>query len=262
VIGITWLSWSVAQRPLTALPGHASRDAARLLTTPVGAVIALALVVGSVVAVKAFPSESRMAPATVEALPPVTDAQRAQLAEWWEMQPKVDVPVDGGGAKVVVVKFNDYQCPSCRVTHNAYKALLRQHGPAVKYMVKHYPLEAECNASAPGGGHTAACEAAAAVNMARPKGTADAVEEWLFANIGPPVLTPAQVKNAARDIGGITDFDAQYPEVLKGIREDVALGDRLKVNTTPTFFINGRMVPQILAAQYFNALIEIELKRP
>ena len=34
---------------------------------------------------------------------------------------QLDVPADG--AKVVVVKFNDYQCPACRQTYLAYKGL-------------------------------------------------------------------------------------------------------------------------------------------
>jgi protein-disulfide isomerase len=70
------------------------------------------------------------------------------------------------------------------------------------------------------------------------------------------------VKEAARNVAGITDFDAQYPAALKEIRADAALGERLKVNSTPTFFVNSRRLPpQALPPQYMNALIEIELKR-
>jgi protein-disulfide isomerase len=131
----------------------------------------------------------------------------------------------------------------------------------VKVITKHYPLEGECNPGVPGGGHLAACEAAAAVIMAQAKGASEKMEEWLFSHQGPPILTPAQVKDAARDVAGITDFDAQYPAALKEIRADAALGERLKVNSTPTFFINGRRLPQAVAAQYMNTLIDIELKR-
>jgi protein-disulfide isomerase len=97
--------------------------------------------------------------------------------------------------------------------------------------------------------------------MAQAKGASEKMEEWLFSHQGPPILTPAQVKDAARNVAGITDFDAQYPAALKEIRADAALGERLKVNSTPTFFINGRRLPQAVAAQYMNTLIDIELKR-
>ena len=33
------------------------------------------------------------------------------------------IPVDAPGAAVVVVKFNDYQCPPCGNTYQAYKPL-------------------------------------------------------------------------------------------------------------------------------------------
>jgi protein-disulfide isomerase len=131
----------------------------------------------------------------------------------------------------------------------------------VKYVLKHFPLEPECNINAPGGGHYAACEAAAAVLLARPRGTATKMEEWLFANQGPPQLSPAQVKQAARDVADITDFDTQYAAALQEVRTDAVLGGQLKVDSTPTFFINGRRIPQILQAQYFEVLIELELNR-
>ena len=132
----------------------------------------------------------------------------------------------------------------------------------MKLITKHYPLEGECNPGVPGGVHLAACEAAAAVIMAHPKGTSGKMEDWLFSHQGPPILTAAQVKEAARDVAGITDFDAQYPAALKEIRADAALGERLKVNSTPTFFVNGRRLPpQALPPQYMNAVIELELKR-
>jgi protein-disulfide isomerase len=40
------------------------------------------------------------------------------------------------------------------------------------------------------------------------------------------------------------------------------LGTQLKVSSTPTFFINGRRLPQTLAPQYLNVILEAELKRP
>ena len=35
------------------------------------------------------------------------------------------------------------------------------------------------------------------------------MEDWLYANHA--TLTPASVRQAAADVGGVTDFDAQYP---------------------------------------------------
>ncbi len=263
VIGITVVSWRASTVPFGTVPAHASRDAAAAIRNPLALAVAAVLVAATVVAARAFPAAGAPAAAVaVEALPVVAEADRAKLAEWWAVQPKVDVPVDGGGAKIVVVKFNDYQCPLCGVTYTAYKPVFDKYPGVVKVVTKHYPLEGECNPGAPGGSHVAACEAAAAMIMAHAKGTAEKLEAWLFSHQGPPILTPKQVRDAARDVGGITDFDAQYPTALKEVRADAALGERLKVNSTPTFYVNGRLLTQVLPAQFMNALIEIELKQP
>jgi uncharacterized membrane protein len=261
VIGITFVTWRAARGvPLGTVPAHA----VAALSKPVALTIAAVLVVATVVAAKTFPAGSAPAAPSVPvaALPVISDADRANFAAWWAVQPKEIVPVDGGGAKVVIVKFNDYQCPLCGVTYTAYKPVFDNYPGTVKLITKHYPLEGECNPGVPGGGHTAACEAAAAVIMARAKGTEQKMEEWLFSHQGPPILTPAQVRDAARDVAGITDFDAQYKAVLKEVRADADLGNQLKVNSTPTFFVNGHRLPQAVPAQYMNVLIQLELKRP
>jgi uncharacterized membrane protein/protein-disulfide isomerase len=263
VLGITIVAWRAPRVPLGDLPGRASRDVAVAVRNPVALVIAIVLAVGTVVAAKTFPKGNApaMTAPTVATMPVVSDAERERLAQWWEMQPKEILPIDGGGAKVVVVKFNDYQCPLCGTTYKHYKPVFQSHAGEVRLITKHYPLESECN---PGvnAGHFAACEAAAAVIMARAKGTAEKMEDWLFDHQGPPILTPDQVKAAARDVAGVTDFDAQYLTALKEIREDAQLGTQLKVGSTPTFFINGRRLPpQMLEPQHLNVLLEIELKR-
>jgi uncharacterized membrane protein/protein-disulfide isomerase len=263
VLGIAIVAWRTPHVPIGALSSRMSRDVSAAVRNPAALLIAIVLVVGTVVGATRFPKGNTAAvtAATVETLPFVSDAERAKLVEWWELQPKETLPVDGGGAKVVVVKFNDYQCPLCGLTYLSYKPVFRLHAGAVKLVTKHYPLESECN---PGvnAGHFAACEAAAAVIMARSKGTVEKMEDWLFTHQGPPILTPEQVKDAARDVAGITDFDAQYLAALKEIREDAALGTQLKVSSTPTFFINGRRLPQTLTPQHLNVILEAELKQP
>ena len=202
VIGITVVSWRASTVPFGTVPAHASRDAAAAIRESAGAGRRRGAGRGDGRRRQGLSRTAgrRAAAVAVEALPVVADDDRAKLAEWWEVQPKVDVPVDGGGAKVVVVKFNDYQCPLCGVTYNVYKPVFEKYPGAVKLVTKHYPLEAECNPGVPGGGHLAACEAAAAVIMAHGKGTAPKMEDWLFSHQGPPILTPKQVRDAARDV--------------------------------------------------------------
>ena len=276
--GLTYLSiaglFVVALRslsfPVTHLPDRARHDARTLVSSPVALGIALLFVAGAVTAIAAFPHESPMARAAEQqaAIPPLSEAARAAIEQWWNMQPVVDVPVPAAGAKVVIVKFNDYQCPACGLTHNIYKPVIAKYTSSgagdVRYVLKHFPLEGECNPAMARMNHYGSCEAAAGVIMARAHGTSQKLEDWLFSNLGPPMLTSVQIREAARDIGGVKDFDAQYSKVLEEVRADAAMGAALKVGGTPTFFVNGRRIPTeggMPQPNVLDAIIQIELKR-
>jgi len=260
VIAIFILSGGALSVPVAALPRRVGADVRSLGSSPGALALVLLVLAGIGGAIASFPRESA-AVTTESAFPPLTAEQRTDIAKWWAVQPRVELPIPNEGAKVLVVKFSDYMCPACRQTYEFYKPVLGKYlaGGEVRYVVKHYPLEAECNPSAPNN-HYASCEAAAAVIMAKPKGTAEKLEQWIFSNqIG---LTPEAVKSAAKDIGGIQDFDAQYQTVLQEVKADAKLGETLKVSQTPTFYINGRKLigTTITPPQYFDYLIELALK--
>jgi len=260
VIAIFILSGGALSVPVAALPRRVGADVRSLGSSPGALALVLLVLAGIGGAIASFPRESA-AVTTESAFPPLTDEQRTDIAKWWAVQPRVELPIPNEGAKVLVVKFSDYMCPACRQTYEFYKPVLGKYlaGGEVRYVVKHYPLEAECNPSAPNN-HYASCEAAAAVIMAKPKGAAEKLEQWIFSNqIG---LTPEAVKSAAKDIGGIQDFDAQYQTVLQEVKADAKLGETLKVSQTPTFYINGRKLigTTITPPQYFDYLIELALK--
>ena len=261
VIAIFILSGGALTIPVAALPRRVGADVRSLGSSPGALAAVLLLVAGIGAAIAWFPRESAAVTTEAAAFPPLTDQQRADTEKWWAVQPKVDLPIPNNGAKVLVVKFSDYMCPACRQTYEFYKPVLGKYlaGGEVRYVVKHYPLEAECNPSAPNN-HYASCEAAAAVILAKPKGTAEKLEQWIFTNqIG---LTPDAVKRAAKDIGGIQDFEAQYQTALQEVKADANLGATLKVSQTPTFYINGRKLigNSITPPQYFDYLIELALK--
>jgi uncharacterized membrane protein/protein-disulfide isomerase len=260
VVAIFILSGGALRIPVATLPARAVGDARSLARSPVALVVILLLLGGVAGAIGWFPRESAAA-AQEQTIPALTDQQRAALEKWWSVQPKVDIPIPNDGARVLIVKFSDYMCPACRQTYEWYKPVLGKYlaGGEVRYVVKHYPLEAECNPSAPNN-HYASCEAAAAVIMARPTGTAQKLEQWIFSN--QLTLTPDAVKRAAKDIGGIQDFDAQYQRALQEVKTDASLGAMLKIGHTPTFYINGREITgnTLTPPQYFDYLIELALK--
>jgi uncharacterized membrane protein/predicted DsbA family dithiol-disulfide isomerase len=261
VIGTFIVSGGATKLPMTTLPSRAARDAGALSKSPLALLVTVLFLGGAAALVSIFPREGTAfaeTAAVAPQYPPLTDAQRAEFERWWDVQPKVDMPVDRQGAKVVIVKFNDFMCPPCRLTYNEYRGIIAKYTSSgqVKYVLKHFPLDPECNPS--GGQHFASCEAAAGYVMAKPKGTSDKLEAWFFAN--QPTLTADSVKQGVAQIAGITDFDAQYQAALTQVRADIEQGIKAGVNSTPTFLINGRKIGGI-TGQAFEAAIELELKR-
>ena len=265
VIALFVISGGATTFPMMTLPRRASRDLRTLVSSPVALVLLLAIFAGSAALIASFPDEQAATAAQAQAVAtyqPLTADERRQLEEWWKVQPVTELPVvPAAGTKVLIVKFSDYMCPSCRAAHLALKPVLAKYeGQPVEFVMKHYPLEPECNINTPGMNHYGSCEAAAAYEMA--KGTANLarLDDWLFDH--QPSLTKDVVREAAAEQAGIKDFDARYDEAMKAVRADVGLGALLNVNSTPTIFINGRRIPGGgLPPAYYDAIIEMELAK-
>jgi protein-disulfide isomerase len=262
VIAVFIISGSATTFPMTTLPGRAPGDLRALVSSPVALVLALLFVAGAGSVIASFPRETAPGPAHALApIVPLTGQQRVDLEKWWLVQPSVDFPIPADGFRVTVVGFSDFQCPHCRSAHESYRSVMAKYAGStqVRFLLKHFPLEGECNANAPNGSHLAACEAAAAVVLARATGKAAAMTDWLYEN--QTTLTPATVRQAARSIGGIEDFNGGYARALDEVKTDSSLGGRLGVTSTPTFFLNGYKLPSGVPPNYLDALIELELKR-
>lgn len=264
VIAVFIVSGGAVTFPMTTLPRRAVRDLRTMTSSPSALALTVLLIAAFASLAVTFPRESA---STVEAstavpqdIPRLSDQQRDELAKWWAVQPKVELPLPQD-AKVQIVVFSDYMCPHCKSAHDALKVVMAKYkgNASVKHVLKHFPLEGECNPNAPGGTHMASCEAAAAVVMARSTGNAEKLEDWLFAN--QTTLTPGSVKKAAQDIGGIKDFDAQYQRALQDVKTDASLGGLMKVTSTPTVFVNSRRLPGSIPPPFYVGLIELELNR-
>jgi protein-disulfide isomerase len=220
--------------------------------------LVLALTIGLAAAVR--PGDAALQKADQLSVPlaqPPTEFER-----WYATQPRVYVPVDRAGAVVLIVKFSDYQCPPCAVSHANDKPILARYEKlypgAVKLVTKDFPLAPGCNAIVKQAVHAAACEAAVAVRLARRQNRGTQMEEWLFAN--QPTLTPDIVRQAARSIGGVADFDKAYAQTLADVKGDAALGQALGVQQTPTFFINGVRFNGEPEPKFLDMAIAFELR--
>jgi len=263
IIGIFLVS-AAGAGSIAALPAALFADLGAVLKNRTSATMAVVWVVASLALLFTFPRDvaATAETPTAEASAPTETLTPEQINEWdtWlDAQPRVAEMQPTGDVKVLVVKFNDWECPACRALWLEYRGIVakyeKQYPNVFKFEYKDFPLEAECGF---GGAHQYACEAAAAVRMAREKGKGDQLGEYFYQH--QDELSRDEIKQALKDIAGVTDFDQQYPKVIPAIREDATLGNKLGVNGTPTFFINGIKVPSLRPA-YFDAAIAYSLRK-
>ncbi len=154
------------------------------------------------------------------------------------LEPK-RVVVDSGGhpalgakdAPVTIVEFTDFQCPYCKATEATLKQLRDKYGDKIRLVHMDFPLPF----------HSHALDAAKAARCANDQGKFWQFHDSLFANQSK--LAPADLKATAKTLGmNSTQFDACFDKAKydSQIKADQAAGEKVGVDGTPAFFIDGR----------------------
>jgi uncharacterized membrane protein/protein-disulfide isomerase len=261
VVGLFLVSGAATSFPMTTLPRRAVTDVRAWISSPIAVAVTLLFFGGAASVLAFFPREGA---APENANQAATQNASSEFERWYAAQQRVPLIVPTDGAKVLIVDFSDFQCPYCRQAFVSLKPIIAkynaQQANTVRLVLKDYPLDSECNINVQNGGpHPSACEAAVAVRLARGHNREDAMEEWLFAN--QEGMTPDTVKKAAREVGQVTDFDAKYTSLLELVKGDIAFGKSLGVQATPTLFINGVRIAGVLAPQFLDQAIALELQK-
>jgi uncharacterized membrane protein/protein-disulfide isomerase len=275
VIVIFIVSSASVSMPMTRLPGRLFGDLRTLISRPTALLVAILFLAGAASAIAFFPKEgSGSASGAQSSAPAPTPQQAADMdkafADAWFQQKRVDLGIPANGAKVLIVKFIDWQCPSCKAAHFAYKPILdefeKTNPGEVKQVIKDYPLNSRCNYNIGSEMHPSACEEAAAMRMARDKGKADELTAWMFGmpDVQQMQRTPDMVKAQLAKLIGVQNFDREYASRLPDIKRDVADGGALNVSRTPTYFVNGvaaQTAQGWLPPHYFSLAIKLELEK-
>ena len=162
------------------------------------------------------------------------------------------------GARVTIVEYADFQCPFCgRAYQTVENQVLKEYGDKVRFVFKNFPLTAI---------HPWAEDAAIATRCAYQQ---DHDKFWpvyrgLFAKQGEITRDNFQATVTAlatesgldtAQLGTCLDDKA----TLDAVKADQAEATSLGVNSTPTFFINGRRLTGAQTYDSFKQMIEQEL---
>ncbi len=165
-----------------------------------------------------------------------------------------DQPEKGNpNAKVTLVEFTDYQCPSCAKEQPVIERLITEYGDRVRFVFRDFPLTSI---------HADAEKAAEAAEAAREQGKYFDFTAILFRNQSQ--LKPEMLKQYAGVIGlDRAKFDAALDsgKYADKIQRDVTDGQRLGITGTPSLFINGSPVADI-TYEGLKATLDAALKSP
>ena len=161
-------------------------------------------------------------------------------------------------AKVAIVEFSDYQCPSCgKAARDVMPAILREYVDTgkVAVVVKNLPLPI----------HTMALPAALAAQCASDQGKFAAAKDELF-RLGPRI-DPLEISNMIARIGvdkAAFEKCMTSDATAAKIAQEMAQAEAVSVNATPTFFLGSmqadgtvRVAKVILGARPVNEFREV-----
>jgi len=140
-------------------------------------------------------------------------------------------------ARILIYEYTDFSCPACRVANGHIKDLLRAYKDSARINFKHYPLSTI---------HPWSLNAAACADCAGRQGKfteyADLLfenqEKWAFAGEKPKEFME-YAKQLNLDLPAF-EICRNDEAVLRQLKLDISEGDIRGVNSTPTFFINGK----------------------
>lgn len=160
-----------------------------------------------------------------------------------------DAVLGAEDAPVTIVEFSDFQCPYCGESQKTLKSLEEKYGDSVRIVFKHLPLDI----------HPQARLAAETALCARDQGRFRETHDWLFRN--PSAITLEAINTFATERGFDGDELTQCVSEKRysaAVDEHLAQARDLGVESTPTFFVNGRKVSD-RTEEEFSRLIDEEL---
>lgn len=148
-------------------------------------------------------------------------------------------------AKVILIEYGDYQCPGCAQAYTPLKNLSEKYKDQIAFVFRNFPLTSI---------HPNARAAAAVAEVAGLQGKYwemhdtlyEKQDEWKDADTSERSKV---FKQYASELGlDLKQYDKDLKDSIDAINQkidyDRALGAKAKVESTPTIFLNGKLVDQ------------------
>lgn len=134
-------------------------------------------------------------------------------------------------AKVYLVEFSDFQCPACKSFKPTVDSIFIKYKDKLVFGYRHFPLSQ----------HLFAQKAAQTAEAAGEQGKFWEMYDYLFTNQSN--FSDQFFSEAATNVGldkSKFDKDIDSEAIKNKITKDISVGQKLGVDSTPTFFLNGK----------------------
>ena len=152
---------------------------------------------------------------------------------------------------VTIVEFSDFLCPFCKQVQSTLARVLEKYSDQVKLVFKHLPSEA----------HPNALQSASAAICAGEQKRFWEFHDRLFESND---LSSSALEKIAAQLGlNVSRFRACLvsDSPRNAITKDIEGARLLRIESTPTFVINGKLVTGAIGFEEFQRLIDLELSR-
>lgn len=174
-----------------------------------------------------------------------------------------DTPSIGSdSATVTIVKYADFNCGHCMHASQILRVMLSEFGSALKVYYKNFPLDGNCNRfvgrKLP---NASSCVAASAALCGQEQDKFKEMYHGIYADNEKGIMhSPSSVLQVAKKHKlNLSQFRScmSSPKIRQKIEKEVEESNRLKIESTPTLFINNKPIrPGTPDIRYLRALIK------
>lgn len=166
-----------------------------------------------------------------------------------------DSPAKGKpNAPITIVEFSDFQCPFCSKASKTVEDIEKKYGNKVRIVFKHYPLPFHSQAQI-------AAEASLCANEQKGEYFWK-LHDLMFADqskLDRTNLIASAKKAGVKEDQFVACLDSG--KFKSKVTADVTQGQDLGIKSTPTFYINGKLVSGAQPIEVFSDIIDQELSK-
>lgn len=191
----------------------------------------------------------------------VWELEKSPFAETLAHLPTNGPSFGPADAKVTIVIFSDFECPYCREFAKTVRDNIPKKYPNnVRVVFEDFPIDVIHKWA------RAAAEAAHCLANQKPEAFW-AFHDWVFEH--QQEVNETNVREKALDVAKSQSLDLAKAgscmdthATTEIVEKNLAAGQVLQVQQTPTIFVNGRSIPGAVAWTTLDAVIQMELNRP